>query len=183
MRSTHHPHDQPSYTAETTPQDSTEPGQPTWTARPMSRTARTVLHVVAGFVALALSQIIAVQLYILPVSVELFAAIDLPGGFIFVVAVLEALAMMLVIFPRTRFYGAALTALVMLGALILFASVEAYAIWPMLGAGVLLACSLVLAWFYRPTSREQLFGRRARYAREDRLRRMHRHDADSTARP
>lgn len=150
--------------------DASEPGRPVYTARPVSRGTRAMLHVLAGFIALVLSQIIAIQLYVMPMSVELFASLQFPMGFAFAAAVLEALAMMLVLFPRTRFYGAALTVALMVASLALFATMG-FPFWPVVVSLVLLAASGVLLVFYRGT-RANLFISERRHAHEERLRQL-----------
>ena len=118
--------------------------------RPLSRVLRITCWVLQGLAALAFLGAGVSKLAGAPEMVDMFAKLGAGQWFRYLTGTLEVIGAVALLFPKTIFYGAALLAVVMVGAIVAHLTV--------LGGNpsppfVLLLIVGVVAYFRRPTFR------------------------------
>ena len=118
--------------------------------RPLSKGLRITAWGLAGLAAAAFLAAGASKLAGAPPMVEMFGKLGAGQWFRYLTGALEVIGAVGLLVPRTRFYGALLLAIIMIGAVVTHLAILGGSPIPAL---VLLAIVGTVAWLRRPTAR------------------------------
>src|SRR5882724_6464213 len=118
--------------------------------RPLSKGLNITGWVLQGLMAAAFLAVGASKLAAAPAMVEMFAKLGAGQWFRYLTGALEVIGAVALLIPRTAFYGAALLAVVMAGAIVTHLAILGGSPVPAL---VLLVIVGTIAWLRRPTAR------------------------------
>jgi uncharacterized membrane protein YphA (DoxX/SURF4 family) len=118
--------------------------------RPLPKGLNIAAWVLQGLAAAAFLAAGGSKLAAVPAMVDMFAKLGAGQWFRYLTGALEVIGAVLLLVPRAAFYGAALLALVMVGAIVIHLAVLGGSPIPAL---VLLVVVGTVAWLRRPTAR------------------------------